>query len=290
MQRGLVSVVIPNYNYAHFLREAIDSVLAQTYSDIEIIVVDDGSSDASSEVLESYGKRVRTVFQKNQGVSAARNNGAEISRGEFIAFLDADDSWLPAKLEKQSEIFAADPELGMVHVGFVEIDEAGRELLERTNGLEGRVAEELLRFERSVILGGGSGIMVRREAFVVVGGFDLRMSTSADWDFFYRISSGYSVGFVPEVLLKYRVHALNMHGNIVAMEHDMMLGFEKAFAADRMANRRTFYGNLHKTLSASYFRAGKYADFGRHVIQSIWNRPFNIGYFLQFPLRRMRNK
>ena len=290
MQRGLVSVVIPNYNYAHFLREAIDSVLAQTYSDIEIIVVDDGSSDASSEVLESYGKRIRTVFQKNQGVSAARNNGAEISRGEFIAFLDADDSWLPAKLEKQSEIFAADPELGMVHVGFVEIDEAGRELLERTNGLEGRVAEELLRFERSVILGGGSGIMVRREAFVVVGGFDLRMSTSADWDLFYRISSGYSVGFVPEVLLKYRVHALNMHGNIAAMEHDMRLGFEKAFAADRMANRRTFYGNLHKTLSASYFRAGKYADFGRHVIQSIWNRPFNIGYFLQFPLRRMRNK
>ena len=290
MQRGLVSVVIPNYNYAHYLREAIDSVLAQTYSDIEIVVVDDGSSDASGEVLGSYGERIQTVFQKNQGVSAARNNGAGISRGEFIAFLDADDSWLPAKLEKQSEIFAADPELGMVHVGFVEIDDAGRELLERTNGLEGRVAEELLRFERSVILGGGSGIMVRREAFDAVGGFDLRMSTSADWDLFYRISRSYRVGFIPQVLLKYRVHGLNMHGNIGAMEHDMMLGFEKAFAADRTPNRRAFYGNLHKTLSASYFQAGKYADFGRHAIQSIWNRPFNIGYFLQFPLRRMRNK
>ena len=93
MKEPLVSVVIPNYNYGQYLRQAIDSVLAQTYPAIEIIVVDDGSQDKSEAIVRSYGERVRLIAQRNQGVSVARNRGVQESAGEFVAFLDADDAW-----------------------------------------------------------------------------------------------------------------------------------------------------------------------------------------------------
>ena len=122
MKPGLVSVVIPNYNYANYLREALDSVLAQSYSDIEIVVVDDGSTDGSKDVIAAYDDRINAIFQKNEGVSAARNNGVLAGSGEFIAFLDADDAWLPTKVERQVAMFRSDPALGLVHVGVEEID------------------------------------------------------------------------------------------------------------------------------------------------------------------------
>ncbi len=286
-----VSVIIPNYNYSQYLREAIDSVLAQTVADIEIVVVDDGSTDRSKEILDSYGERISAVYQQNQGVSAARNHGVSLSRGEFVAFLDADDAWLSTKIERQLDLFESDPDLGLVHVGVVDVDGQGTELIKHTDGREGSVAQDLLCFDASVILGGGSGLMVPRRVFDEVGGFDTRLSTSADWDMFYQISHRYRVGFAPDVLLKYRVHGSNMHGNIGAMEHDMLIGFEKAFANGHdAAAREKCYGNLYKMLAGSYFRGGKYSDFARNAFLSIWNRPANLGYFLQFPLRRARAK
>lgn len=272
MIKDLVSVVIPNYNYAHYLREAIDSVLAQTYPEIEVFVVDDGSSDDSRIVLESYGDRVKGIFQANQGVSAARNNGVAASNGEFIAFLDADDSWLPQKIEKQVERFRREPSLGLVHVAVNEIDAKGDSLLERYEGLEGNIAGELLMLKRAGVLGGGSGLMVTREVFDEVGGFDPRLSTSADWDLFYQVSSRYRVAFLPELLLRYRIHNTNMHANVAAMERDMTLAFDKAFASaspeiSRM--RRQAYGVLNRTLAASYFKAGQYTDFLRTAAKGI---------------------
>lgn len=290
MSKPLVSVVIPNYNYSHYLCEAVDSALAQTYRNFEIIVVDDGSKDDSREVLQRYGDKITVIFQHNQGVAAARNRGVAEAAGEYVAFLDADDAWLPAKIEKQVSRFGDDTGLGLVHVGVADIDDEGNLLGESTAGMEGNISAELLMFRRPVILGGGSGIMVPRRIFDEIGGFDTRLSTSADWDFFYRISSRHRVGFVPEVLLKYRVHGSNMHGNIAAMEHDMMLGYEKAFADGATANSRECYGNLHRVLAGSYFRAGRYTDFARHTAKSIWNTPSNFGYFAAFPLRWSRKK
>lgn len=285
---GLVTVVIPNYNYAHYLRECVDSVLAQTYPDIEIIVVDDGSKDGSRDVLESYGTQITVIFQQNQGVSAARNNGAVAGRGEFIAFLDADDVWLPGKVEKQIERFTVEPALGLVHVGVDEIDADGNSLLQRLEGSDGDAVEDLLMLGRKGVLGGGSGLLVRRSVFDEVGGFDLRLSTSADFDFFLQVAKRYDVGFVPEILLRYRVHGSNMHGNIQAMEHDMTIAFEKAFADARpeiAALKRKAYGNLHQTLAGSYFAAGNYASLARHAAASLMNDPGNIGRFLPFRSR-----
>jgi glycosyltransferase involved in cell wall biosynthesis len=288
MKKGLVSVVIPNYNYAHYLRETIDSVLAQTYPHIEVIVVDDGSTDASKDILAGYGDNIRTVFQQNQGVSAARNNGAAESNGEFISFLDADDAWLSTKIEKQVRAFDNDETLGLVHVGVVEVDADGNSLVERLEGVEGQVSSILLMLKREGVLGGGSGLMVPRHVFDEVGGFDLRLSTSADWDLFYRISESYDVAFVPEVLLRYRVHGSNMHGNVEVMEHDMMLAFEKAFSGNRpeiSAVKRSAYGSLHQILAGSYFVAENYPAFISHSIKSLFFDPRNIGYFLKFGRR-----
>ena len=199
MKKGLVSVVIPNYNYERYLRETIDSVVGQSYPHVEIIVVDDGSKDGSREILAGYGGKIRTIFQENQGVSATRNNGVKESDGEFIAFLDADDAWLPTKLEKQVQRFREDSSLGLVHVGVDEVDADGGSLVERLEGVEGNVSATLLMSKREGVLGGGSGFMVPRRVFEEVGGFDLRLSTSADWDLFYRIRERYAVGFVPEI-------------------------------------------------------------------------------------------
>ncbi|MGI9068132.1 MAG: glycosyltransferase family 2 protein [Pyrinomonadaceae bacterium] len=293
MKLPRVSVIIPNYNYAHYLPLAIDSVLAQTYPNVEIVVVDDGSTDNSETVLKSYVNRIRWLRQQNQGVAMARNLGVRETRGEFVAFLDADDLWLPLKLERQVQRFFDDPELGLVHCGMEEIDHTGAHLRARVDGLEGWVATELLLFKRAVILGGGSGLMVPRATFEAAEGFDTRLSTSADWDFFYRVAANHRVGFVPEPLVKYRIHTSNMHANIGAMEHDMMLGYEKAFSSDSaelLRLRRQCYGNLHMTLAGSFFRAGRPADFARHALKSLWLTPGNAPQLLNFPLRQLQRR
>ena len=289
MKEPLVSVIIPNYNYAHYLPQALDSVLAQTYPRFEIMVIDDGSTDDSENVLRSYGDRIRSIKQQNQGVSAARNLGARETRGELVAFLDADDFWLPEKLERQVQRFIADDGLGLVHCGVEEIHDNGDHLLFRLEGLEGWVATDMLLFNRAVILGGGSGLMVKRSAFEALGGFDTSLSTSADWEFFYRMAAHARVGFVPSALLKYRVHGSNMHANVRAMEHDMLIGYEKAFSCNRgilPELRRRCYGNLHMVLAGSFFRAGHKTDFARHALKSLWLTPGNLKSLLGFPLRR----
>ncbi|RMG09848.1 MAG: glycosyltransferase [Acidobacteria bacterium] len=287
MAKPLVSVVIPNYNYANFLEEAIASVLAQTYPNIEIIVVDDGSSDNSREVLKKYTSQVKVIFQSNQGVSVARNTGVAESKGDLIAFLDADDIWLSTKVEKQVDLFTRDSSLGLVHVGVEEIDPNGRGLKIRMDGAFGWVLEELLLL-RSSVLGGGSGAMVWREVFDNLGGFDPRLSTSADWDFYCRLARFYPIGFVPEILLKYRIHRTSMHHNIDLMEHDMLIAFEKAFSEQVNVSAKKCYGSLYRMLAGSYFYAGKYSKCLRYTLRSLITSPAEIGYFLSYSLRQIK--
>lgn len=289
-----VSVIIPSYNHERFVRLAIDSALAQTLRPHEIFVIDDGSTDGTSRVLAGYGDRIRAVRQVNAGVSAARNAGARRAEGELLAFLDADDEWQPRKLELQVAAGRAEPQPGLVHCGVEDIDGDGRPLRRHLEGMSGTgVAAEMLLFRRPTILGGGSGVLIPRAAFEAVGGFDLRLSTSADWDLYYRLASRYPVAFVPEPLLRYRLHGSNMHGNIRAMEHDMLLAYEKAFAdptAPVQKLRRRAYGNLHTVLAGSFFGAGQKREFARHAARSLLLTPDNVSRFLSYPLRRLRRR
>ena len=287
-----VSVIIPNYNYSRFVCEAVDSALAQTYQDKEVIVIDDGSTDNSIELLAKYGNTIRLIEQPNAGVCAARNNGVAVSSGELVAFLDADDVWMPTKLEKQVEQFKKDPAIVLSHVGVLDIDADGNILAAHTDGMSGKVCTDMLLFERPVILGACSGAMWPKTVFESVGGFDSRLSTAADWDLCFRTARQGKVAFVPETLFKYRLHGTNMHGNIDVMEHDMLLCYQKAFetAPDLDGIKDRAYGALYRVLAGSYFQAGQYGGFLLNAAKSIWRRPASLKYFLEFPLRKMRRE
>jgi glycosyltransferase involved in cell wall biosynthesis len=287
-----VSVVIPTYNYGRFIAEAIQSALAQSYKPAEVIIVDDGSTDETECVVGSFGSEVRYIKQQNAGVCSARNRGVAASTGRLVSFLDADDIWESTKLEKQVALFAADSEIGLVHSAMREFDTAtGKTISLHLDGQEGWVADELLIWERTAINGPGGAIMVSRDAFDAVNGFDEQMKVSEDWDFCYRVARKYKVGFVREPLVNYRSHAAAAHLNVREMERGMSLFYAKAFAdpdpgIQRL--RRRAMGNFYRILAGSYFQSGQYTDFARSSFKSLWNRPASIGYFLKFPLRRVR--
>jgi glycosyltransferase involved in cell wall biosynthesis len=288
-----VSVVIPTFNYGRFIAEAIESVLRQTRAADEIIVVDDGSTDGTEAVVAAFGDKVRYLRQENAGVCAARNRGVAESSGDVIAFLDADDIWHAGKIEKQLEKFAADAEIGLVHCAMREFEsETGETLRLHAEGMEGDVADELLLWERTAIIGCGTAVMVSRKAFDAAGGFDTRLNVGEDWDLCYRIARRYKVGFVPEVLVDYRSHGAAAHRNVREMERGMGIFYEKAFSegGEVLQLKNRALGNYHKVLAGSYFYSGQYADFVRHAVKSVLRRPRNLAYFLQFPMRRLRRK
>ncbi|HYU25722.1 MAG TPA: glycosyltransferase [Thermoanaerobaculia bacterium] len=283
-----ISVIMPSYNYARYLRQAIDSALGQTCAPLEVIVVDDGSTDATPEVLASYGDRIHVIRQKNQGVATARNTGIAAARGEYVAFLDSDDLWDPRKLELQVARFEADPSLGLAHSGVEMFDDAGNTLRVYREGKEGRIAADLLCFSPNVITLTGSNIMVPKRVAEEIGGFDPRLPPSEDWDFCYRVAARYPVGFVADVLVRYRIHSTAAHRNIGRIETAMRLAFEKTFAsADPtvQALRRHAYGSLHRVLAGSYFQARQPRSFLRNLVASLRYDPRNIGYFAAWPLR-----
>ena len=285
-----ISVIIPAYNYGRFLRDAIDSALAQTCPALEIIVVDDGSTDDTPQILNSYGDRIRAIRQENLGTSAARNAGIAAARGEYVSFLDSDDVWRPRKLECDAARFALDPTLGMVHSGAETFDNAGRTISISLTGLEGWIAPDLLRLDRDVITAPGSNLTVRKVVAEEVGGYDPGLQQAEDWDFCYRIACRYRAGFVPEVMVRYRQHGSGTHLNIPRMEKDMLKALEKAFQSPDPAVqslRNHSYGRLHRILAGCYFERGEPRLFLKHVYKSVRYDPRNIGYFAAYPLRAL---
>jgi glycosyltransferase involved in cell wall biosynthesis len=206
---GRVSVVIPCFNGARFLREAIDGALAQTYGDVEVLVADDGSTDESVAIVASYGDRVRGLRQANAGPSAARNLALRSATGDYVALLDADDRFHPEKLARQVEALRARPDASIVHCGWRFVDADGRELPERGwPRLEGDVLDRL-------ILGNlvhPVSVLLRRSTVDDVGGFDERCPVNEDWDLFLRAGRrGARWACVDEALCDYRIHPGQSH-------------------------------------------------------------------------------
>jgi glycosyltransferase involved in cell wall biosynthesis len=225
-----VSVLVPAYNAMEYLPETISSVLNQTYQDFEIIIVNDGSSDH----IEVWAKqlsdaRIHFFSQNNQGLASARNTGLAKAQGEYIAFIDADDLWLPTKLEKQVQILDNNPDIGLVYTWIALIDENGNHQGKlRKNHLQGNVWIELTTHN---IVECGSVALVKRECFDRVGLFDedLPFSCSEDWDMWLRVAAYYSFGLVKEPLVYYRCHSNNLSNRWQAMEESFQIVLEKAF-------------------------------------------------------------
>jgi len=208
-----VSVIIPTYNRANLISETIDSVLDQTYKDYEIIVIDDGSTDNTQEVLSLYGERIKIIQQNNQGQGPARNTGIKSSRGEWIAFLDSDDLWKPNKLKEQVDFLKNKPNLAWVY--------SDAEVFEDTTGLmlysfgerqrlyEGDILEKLLIQDFIP----SPTPLINKKVFEHVGYF-LNYESAQDWDMWIRIAEYYPIGLISESLALYRKHPGNITSSL----------------------------------------------------------------------------
>ncbi|MCB9450364.1 MAG: glycosyltransferase [Anaerolineaceae bacterium] len=224
---SLASVIIPTFNRSALLREAVDSALAQNYRPLEVIVVDDGSTDDTAELMAAYGDGVRYIRQANAGVSAARNHGFSVSKGAFVAFLDDDDRYLPQKIERQVAYIQAHPAVGLVHSRYLLGNAAGQVVGRMGLLSEGDVLKELLH--RNFLW--MSAPLIRRDVLEKVGGFDEALSTAADYDLWLRIAdAGYPFGCVQEPLGIYRLQHGSMVTNVARTEAEVITILDRYFA------------------------------------------------------------
>ena len=201
----LVTCIVPNYNGAGHLPETIESLLGQTYPCREIVVVDDGSTDDSVHALSAYSDRITIVEQRNAGVSAARNVGAHLARGDLLCFCDSDDIWLPQKLERQVDYLSLHPRALAVHTDFEPFgdNQTAVDNFQRWRRGPFRSQQNILLANRMIV----SSVMVRRWAFVQAGGFRSGVFYPADWLMWSALAELGDIGFLDEALVRYRMHS-----------------------------------------------------------------------------------
>lgn len=261
-QPGLVSVVVPVYNGARYLREAIDSALGQTYSPIEVVVVDDGSTDKSPRLLSEYADRIILLRQPNRGVAVARNTGIARCTGEFIAFLDQDDLWQPTKIEKQIQAFQSNSDIGLIHTQTAFFDEkiaafVSPQLISQPSRMVGACFDRLLLGNPIV----NSSVVIRLSVLHQVGGCDLRIrgNTCQDYDLWLRAAQYCEFGFVDEPLTVFRVHQAQGQTKWDAMLHEELRVLLRRFPIQhwrKTLHGRARIGNLYDELATVHFNAG----------------------------------
>ena len=278
-----VSVIVPAYNAEPYVDATIKSVIAQTYKDWELIVVNDGSTDSTRQILSEYesNSQIRLIHKKNTGVSDSRNCGAKDARGKYFCFLDADDMLLPTCLARRVEV--AKDSVALVHNDTEWIDAHGARLGIIKAGLNGNVLDDLLLWERTVIPG-PSSMMISREAFSEVGGFDTELSTAADQDFFINVAAKHPVRRIEEVLTLYRLHPKGMHLNIELMQRDHIMVFQKATENKHFRSfwfRQRCFSNLYFVLSGSWWKDGSNKLMGLYFsLRSLTTYPPNISRYI----------
>jgi glycosyltransferase involved in cell wall biosynthesis len=248
----LVSVVLATYNGGAFLDEAIRSVLAQTYRNLELIVVDDGSTDGTAALMKSYAhdRRVRYLYQRNAGQPAADNRGILLARGALIAFIDSDDVWLSEKLAQQVPAFD-DPAVGVAYSPSISINERGERVpMWPIPRFSGAVTERL--FVQNFVPFSAS--IVRRECFERIGFFDTTLKQSYDYDLWLRMSTAYRFALCPEPAIYLRAWPGQMSNNF-RVRYDAAIHVMKRFettypaalsvAAAREGWAHTFAGRAH---------------------------------------------
>lgn len=241
-----VSVIIPAYNAMNYLPETVDSALAQSFTDFEIIIINDGSTD-NLELWYSHlaDSRVKLISQSNQGKSVAVNNGISQSQGEYIAFLDADDLWEVTKLEKQVNCLDTRPDVGLIYTWTALTDETGKPTGRfLTSHAEGNVWKSLILKN---ILTCGSTPMVRRQCFDTVGLFSPELPPAEDWDMWLRIAAHYEFAVLKQPLVRYRKHPGNISAQWQLMQKSSCLVLERAFKAAPV-DYSDIYGQAYTSL------------------------------------------
>lgn len=287
----VVSVVVPAYNAEATLLSTLKSVLDQTLTNIEVLVIDDGSVDRTSEIARSLGGAIRCIVQENSGVSLARNRGIQTARGRYVALLDADDAWHPDKLRKQVSLLDAHPNVMGTYVGVLRVSVEG-DIIEHLPAREFDDLCQSLLLHSSVIPSSPSSLVLRREVFELVGLFDPAFSQCADWDFLIRASLKVRLAPVDEWLVRYRTAVGNMSSDIALLENDTFGVLDKFYSSHDsgpyVGIKDRVYSNQWLILSGSYLHDGQRWDSARCLVNALRRDPRNLRYPLGLPLRRLR--
>ena len=273
MKVDLVSVIIPNYNYAEYLRESIDSALNQDYQEIEVIVVDDGSTDESSEILRSYGNQIRVIEIKNSGAPTARNFGLMNANGYYIAYLDADDFWIRTKISTQIKRLR-DTNTDMVYCKMTILDVKANSTTVSSENREGNFKNEFLLHPTRTPFP-PSTMLMTRDLVARAGIWDTAFKSPAeDFDYLRRCAKYTDFAIVDEALVVHRNHPKSLTSSSLSRYYsDNRLGLVKLFADEYphlgFLARRKGWIKLNIAFANSFLKSRRFASFGRCVLECI---------------------
>jgi glycosyltransferase involved in cell wall biosynthesis len=272
-----VSVVITCYNYGQYIRAAIESVLDQTWQDFEIIVIDDGSTDDTPQVMAEYHghETIRYLRQENQGQPKAKNRGIAESRGEFVAFLDADDVWLPEKLALQLQLFN-EPAVGVGYTRRYWIDPDGQVIQGNERTLRRGTILNYILIDNFICF---SSSMVRRELLEATGGFDETLPMGIDYDLWIRLAAKCGFDYVNQPLIKYRTGHVNLSRNVTRRYQCAQLIMSKALNDPEIRGKLSWYvarlawADTWSNMASHLVGQGKYKDGLRYFCKASFMFP-----------------
>ena len=256
--RNLVSIIIPNYNHGQYLAAAIQSVLNQEYRHFEIIIVDDGSTDNSRDVVVQFGDKVNYIWQKNQGLSAARNTGINAAAGEYVGLLDADDMYEPDFMSTLVSLMANRPGIDGVYCGYQFVDHENFPLaqVEARAIPDGQLYQALLDSNFLV----PESMLVRKHCYDIVGPFDVALRACEDWDMWLRISSRYNIVGTTQVLTRHRIVPGSMSADPKRMLDNRIAVLNKHFGGepnmDGDKHIKQAYGRAYLASCVEYLQFG----------------------------------
>ena len=275
-----VSIIIPTYNRRDYITTALDSVLGQTYKDYEIIIVDDGSSDDTKEVIRPYGEIIRYFYQENRGIAAARNRGIRESRGEFIALLDSDDYWHPEKLKRQVNYLTENPQYGMVATRCSSIAPDGTFRKKNRPGKSGWILTDIFKsnFIRT------SSALITRKCLDTVGLFDESLPECEEYDLWLRIAKDFPIAFINEPLTVYTDNPQGVSTDSLAGRLVRIKVLEKAYLKESIPPaiyRKRLSRNYHY-LGRHYLERGRKKEGMESLKRSLSLNPLFIKNFLYY--------
>jgi glycosyltransferase involved in cell wall biosynthesis len=270
-----VSVIIPTYNRAQLIIRSVQSVLNQTYKNFELIVIDDGSSDGTKDVLTPYMDCIRYFYQENKGISAARNRGLQEAKGDYIAFLDSDDEWVPEKLAIQVKIMDENPSIGIIHNKLVIVNENNQQIGTKPKSDSSNVFHELIETLGDLPT---SSILIRKECFDKVGIFDESLPTMEDFEMWLRIAQYYNIYEYRNRCLAYsHRHAgqitrdkIKVYYGLVSLDKKILKQFPNIHT--KAVNKR-LAKNLY-ILSRAYYDKGQYHLAFSNLIEAMSKDPW----------------